>query len=189
MSNAVVQYTRKGLEEIVSAKNSGLKAQITHVGAGDRSYTPSAEQTQLSNERQRVAIIDTEDLSPTQIRLGAKFEGTLEYEVREVGFYLASGTLLAVYSVPGKLLNYKSPNNAWVQMFTLDISPLPTDSITLVRGEDNINLMLAGELAKMGAAQIAEMHRGVQRDDVLAQLQADMKLHNHKLFLMQKGAL
>jgi len=151
---SVVQYTDAGLAELVSAKNLGIHGAITHMAAGDKSYTPQASQETLVNEKQRVEIEDSEDLSSTQIRMGARFSGELEYEVREIGFFLESGTLLAIYSVPNKLLTYKSANSDWVQKFTLDISMLPTDSVTIQVGTENINLMLSEELASMTVAFI-----------------------------------
>ena len=162
MSAPIVQYTKAGLAELISAKNQGIKGAIKWIAAGDRSYKPSVDQTRLYNEKQRELITDWEELSPTQLRMGAVFKGNLEYEVREVGFFLESGTLLAVYSVPNTLLTYKSANASWLQKFTLDISPLPTDSVSVVLGADNINLFLAEELAIMGTAQIGNMARHVE---------------------------
>ena len=142
MIPTAVQYTSAGLAELISAKNAGLKGAISHVAAGSSSYTPSATQTSLVSEQQRVPVSDWEELSLTQLRLGAVFDGDKEYEVREVGFYLETGTLLAVYSAPNTLLTYKSTSANWVQKFTLDISPLPTGSLTVVVGTENINPMM-----------------------------------------------
>ncbi|WP_417526931.1 phage tail protein [Marinomonas shanghaiensis] len=158
---SIVQYTSAGLSELISAKNQGIHGVITHIAAGDRSYTPTANQTSLVNERQRVAVASYEELSSTQLRLAAVFDGDLEYEVREVGFYLESGTLLAVYSAPSTLLTYKSVNSDWIQKFTLDISALPTNSVTVVVGTNNVNLMMTEELAVMATAQIGCMARQV----------------------------
>ncbi|HFQ4959200.1 TPA: phage tail protein [Vibrio vulnificus] len=157
----VVQYTNAGLAELISARNKGLHGAITQIAAGDRSYTPSPTQTALKNERQRVAIADHEDYSPTKLRMAAAFKGTLEYEVREVGFFLESGTLLAVFSKPDTLLTFKSANGAWVQKFTLDISPLPTGSVTVELGSENLNLLITEELATMAASNVANMARHV----------------------------
>lgn len=161
MSEPRVQFTNIGLAELLSAKNTGIKAEITHIAAGDKSYKPEVSQVALRAERQRETIVDFEELSPTQLRMAAKFAGELEYEVREIGFYLATGTLLAVYSAPNTLLTYKSKNSSWIQKFTLDISPLPTDSVTVVVGTENLNLMLAEEMASMATAQIDNMTRHI----------------------------
>lgn len=154
MSEPRVQFTNAGLAELISAKNAGIKGAIKYIAAGDRSYTPQTGQTALQRERQRVEIVDYEEISLTQLRMGAKFTGPLEYEVREIGFYLESGTLLAVYSVPNTLLTYKSANSSWIQKFTLDISPLPTGSVTVVVGTENLNLMMTEEIAAAAAAFI-----------------------------------
>lgn len=162
MSNPIVQYTTAGLAELISARKQGIQGKIKWCAAGDHSYSPSASQTQLQNERQRELISDWESLSPTQLRMGIAFKGDLEYEVREIGFFLDSGTLLAVYSVPNTLLAYKSSNASWLQKFTLDIAPLPTNSITVEVGTENINLMMTDELATMAAAQVDNMARHVE---------------------------
>ncbi|ENX3946326.1 phage tail protein [Photobacterium damselae] len=155
----VVQFTKAGLAELISAKNQGLKGALKWVAAGDRSYQPSPDQKSLYSERQRELISDWEEISPTQLRMGAAFKGNLEYEVREVGFFLESGTLLAVYSRPNQLLTYKSASASWIQKFTLDVSPLPTDSITFIEGNNDLNLLLGEELATIATAQIGNMAR------------------------------
>lgn len=156
---AILRYTNAGLAELISAKNEGLMGAITHVAAGTEKYTPSHQQTQLRNEKQRVLVADYEDLGATQIRLAARFDGDLEYEVGEVGFYLSTGTLLAVYSAPGETLTYKSAYSHWLQRFTLDLTPLPSESVTVNVGVPNVNLLMASELATVGAATISNMAR------------------------------
>ena len=158
---SVLTYTNAGLAELIAAKNQGLRGAITHVAAGTDKYTPSTQQTQLRNEKQRVVVADYEDLGQTQLRIAARFDGDAEYEVGEVGFSLESGTLLAVYSVPGTTLTYKSANSHWLQRFTLDISPLPTESITVTVGVENINLLMVEEFAELSTASIANMARHV----------------------------
>lgn len=151
----VVQYTNAGLAELISARNQGLKGAIKYIAAGDRSYTPAADQKALKNELQREEIQDWEELSLTQLRMGAVFKGNKEYEVREVGFFLESGTLLAVYSAPNTLLTYKSANASWLQKFTLDVSPLPSNSVTVVVGTENANLLMAEEMMNAAIATIS----------------------------------
>ncbi|WP_318438156.1 phage tail-collar fiber domain-containing protein [Photobacterium leiognathi] len=159
MSSSVVLFTQAGLAELISTKNEGLKGTIKWIAAGDKSYQPTPTQTGLLNEKQRERVSDWEMLSPTQLRMAAVFKGDLEYEVREVGFFLDTGTLLAVYSVPDTLLAYKSANASWLQKFTLDISPLPSNSVTIDVGTDNMNLLLGEELSAIAAAQIGNMSR------------------------------
>ncbi|WOE80825.1 hypothetical protein RZO07_06245 [Pseudomonas protegens] len=157
----LVRFTSAGLDEVLAAKNQGLKGQITHIGAGTGRYDPSGSETTLRDERQRVAIVDYEDLGSNQLRMAALFDGPDEYEIGEFGFYLASGTLLAVYSVAGKLLTYKAGAARVLQKFTLDISPLPAASVTVVVGNENLNVLLAEELATLSTASIDQMTRGL----------------------------
>jgi len=48
-----------------------------------------------------------------------------------------------------------------LQKFTLDVSPLPAESVTIVVGSENLNVLLAEELAALSAASIDNMARGV----------------------------
>ena len=157
----LVRFTSKGLDEVLQAKNQGLKGEITHIAAGTGRYTPTGNETALRNERQRVAIVDYEDLGDRQLRMAALFDGDGEYEIGEFGFYLASGTLLAVYSVAGQLLTYKAAAARVLQKFTLDISPLPADSVTVIVGSENLNILMVDELASLSAASVDNMARGV----------------------------
>ncbi|WP_288854944.1 hypothetical protein [uncultured Pseudomonas sp.] len=155
----LVRFTSKGLDEVLQAKNQGLKGEITHIGAGTGRYNPDGTEVALRDERQRVAIVDYEDLGERQLRMAALFDGDGEYEIGEFGFYLASGTLLAVYSVVGKLLTYKAAAARVLQKFTLDVSPLPADSVTVVVGSENFNILIAEELASVATANIDNMAR------------------------------
>ncbi|MCP1514865.1 phage tail protein [Pseudomonas rhodesiae] len=155
----LVRFTSKGLDEVLQAKNQGLKGEITHIGAGTGRYNPDGSEVALRDERQRVAIVDYEDLGNHQLRIAALFDGDGEYEIGEFGFYLASGTLLAVYSVAGKLLTYKAAAARVLQKFTLDVSPLPGDSVTIVVGTESLNVLIANELAVIATANIDNMAR------------------------------
>jgi hypothetical protein len=157
----LVRFTSAGLDEVLTAKNQGLKGEITHIGAGTGRYNPDGTETALRDERQRVAIVDYEDLGSRQLRMAALFEGADEYEIGEFGFYLTSGTLLAVYSVAGKLLTYKAAAARVLQKFTLDISPLPADSVTVVVGAENLNILISEEITALATANIDNMARHV----------------------------
>ena len=158
----LVRFTSAGLGEVLQAKNQGLKGEITHIGAGTARYDPNVSETALRDERQRVAIVDYEDLGTGQLRMGALFSGPDEYEIGEFGFYLASGTLLAIYSIAGKLLTYKAGAARVLQKFTLDVSPLPADSVTVVIGSENLNILLSDEFTALACADIDNMARHVE---------------------------
>lgn len=158
----LVRFTSAGLAEVLQAKNQGLKGEITHIGAGTARYDPNGSETALRDERQRVAIVDYEDLGLGELRMGALFSGSDEYEIGEFGFYLASGTLLAVYSVAGKLLTYKAAAARVLQKFTLDVSPLPAESVTVIVGSENLNILLSEEITALACADIDNMARHVE---------------------------
>lgn len=158
----LVRFTSAGLAEVLQAKNQGLKGEITHIGAGTARYDPNGSETALRDERQRVAIVDYEDLGAGELRMGALFSGPDEYEIGEFGFYLASGTLLAVYSVAGKLLTYKAAAARVLQKFTLDVSPLPAESVTVMVGSENLNILLSEEFTALACADIDNMARHVE---------------------------
>lgn len=158
----LVRFTSAGLEEVLQAKNQGLKGEISHIAAGTGRYDPNGSEKALRDERQRVAIVDYEDLGTGQLRMGALFSGPDEYEIGEFGFFLASGTLLAVYSVAGKLLTYKAAAARVLQKFTLDISPLPANSVTVVVGSENLNILMTEEFTALACADIDNMARHVE---------------------------
>lgn len=59
----------------------------------------------------------------------------------------------------GKLLTYKAAAARVLQKFTLDISPLPADSVTVVVGAENLNVLLTEEFATVATANINNMAR------------------------------
>lgn len=147
----VLQFTEAGLAACIAAKDKGLKAQITHMAFGSAAYAPNKNQTQLSQLREKIEISDYQDAGKS-LRVAGVFAGNLEYAIREIGIYLADGTLLGVYSQAGKTLGYRTPAVKVVQWFTLNIEALPTDSITVVVGIENLNLILDAEFIAGAAA-------------------------------------
>lgn len=157
----LIRFTAAGLAELVQAKNQGIKGEISHVAAGSGRYNPTGAETALKAEKQRVAVNDYEDLDAGSLRIAALFDGDLEYEVGEFGFFLSTGTLLGVYSQAGVLQTYKAATARILQRFTLNISALPTDSVTVVVGDNSLNLLVAEELAQLATASVDNMARHV----------------------------
>lgn len=155
----LIRFTSAGLAELVQAKNQGLKGEITHIAAGTARYDPTGAETALKAEKQRVAVGDYEDLGAGSLRIAGLFDGPLEYEVGEFGFFLSTGTLLGVYSQAGVLQTYKAATARILQRFTLNISALPTDSVTVVVGSENLSVLVAEELAELATASVDNMAR------------------------------
>ena len=153
MAGLKLQFTQAGLEQLLSAQDRGLKAEITHMAFGDSAYAPTKSQTALVSEKERIEVADYQG-DGQNLRLAGKFEGALEYAIREIGIFLADGTLLGVYSQAGKTLGYRTPVVKILQWFTL-----PSDTLTVVVGTENLNLILDEEFAQLAEVQINTLHR------------------------------
>ncbi|HFQ4969131.1 TPA: phage tail protein [Vibrio vulnificus] len=163
MAGLKLQFTEAGLAKLLSEKDKGLKGEITHMAFGDGDYTPSKTQTALLREKERIEVADYQG-DGKNLRMAGVFEGNLEYAIREIGIFLSDGTLLGVYSQQGKTLGYRTPVVRVVQWFTLNIEALPTDSVTVVVGSENLNLVIDEEFAQMATVQINTMHRQLQQE-------------------------
>jgi hypothetical protein len=163
--------TRKGLEECISAKSKGIKAELKWVSAGDRAYTPNPEQTTLQNEKQKVEFGEYKDGDGPMIQAVAKFSGEEEYPIRELGFWLESGTLFGVISAPNTTLNYKVKNGHCIQPITLNLSALPSNTVTVIVGTENLNILIDEEFIKMATAQVDTMHRQILQEFRLLDLE------------------
>lgn len=163
--------TRQGLDECINAKAQGIELNLKWVSAGDRAYTPNPDQTTLVNEIQRVEFGEYKKLATNQLQAVAKFSGPQEYSVKELGFWLESGTLLGVISAVNTTLNYKAKDGHCIQPFTLNLSALPTDSINVVVGTENINILIDEEITRMAIAQVDTMHRQITQEFRLLELE------------------
>lgn len=163
MAGLKLQFTEAGLAKLLSEKDKGLMGEITHMAFGDGDYNPNKTQSALSNEKERIEIADYQG-DNKNLRMAGKFDGELEYAIREIGIFLSDGTLLGVYSQAGKTLGYRTPIVKVMQWFTINIEALPTDSVTVVVGTENLNLIVDEELAQMATVQINALNRQVQQE-------------------------
>lgn len=162
------QITKAGLAAIWNATSTGLSAEISHIGLGSSGYTPSADQKTLRAQMVKYPISGGEKLSSTLIHLTAVADDSAAFWVKEVGFFLSDGTLLAVWSHPTEALTYKSANTELLLAYDLSLEALPADSVTITSTAAGLNLTLAEPLAAQATAMIAELMRGLQRQDRLA---------------------
>ena len=159
--------TKAGLAAILTATKTGLAAEISHIALGSQAYTPSADQKTLRNEVARFPISSGEKLSGTLLHLTAVADGATAYWVKEVGIFLKDGTLLAVWSHLTEALAYKAANIDLLLAYDLSLAALPADSVTIVSSAAGLNLTLAGPLAALSTALIAEQVRGMEKGDRL----------------------
>jgi len=170
--------TKTGLGAVWNQTNTGLSAQITHVVLGTAGYTPSNSQKSLRAQVAKYPIAGGERLSDTLIHLTALADGDAEFWVREIGFVLADGTLLAVWSHPTEILTYKAAGTDLLLAYDLSLSALPADSVTIVSGAAGLNLTLAAPLAAMAGALLGEQLRNLQQQDEFTALAKQQQIAN-----------
>lgn len=137
--------TLAGLNAVFNAEGDGLQARITHMVLGDQGRTPSPSHTSLGNQRRRIAIADGEKTADRQLHITGVVDGDgPEFWVREVGFELEDGTLLALWSSTQPLA-YVSNNVPLLLAFDLRLDALPADSVTIVTTGTNLSLAAWGE--------------------------------------------
>ena len=171
MSTAIIP-TLLDAARFINDTGTGITARrITHIALGDVGYVPSAKQTALRRELARYPISGGRRISDTQLHVTALADDGTEFYVREVGFVLDNGALLAVWSDPEHSLCYKSALHQLLLAFDLDISALPAGSVTIEAPEHNLNLSVAAELAQLAAANLSSMLRDMQQDDRLLQIE------------------
>ncbi|MDG9890419.1 phage tail protein [Pseudomonas juntendi] len=159
--------TKAGLAAIWNATSTGLKAEIAYIGLGDQGFTPTVDQTTQRGLVAQYPVAGGEKLSSSLIHLTALADDGKAFWVRSVGFYLADGTLFAVWSSTGDPLTFKPAAGDLLLAYDLSLEALPADSVTIVSSATGLNLTLAGPLAAQASALVAEMMRGVQRQDQL----------------------
>ena len=168
--------TKAGLAAIWRADNTGVAAEITHVVLGTAGYTPRNDQKSLQAQVAKYPIAGGERLSSTQIHLTAVADGEPAFWVREVGFLLSDGTLLAVWSHPTEALTYKPADADLVLAYDVSLAALPADSVTIISTPGGLNLTLAGPLAAQASALIAEQLRGLQQQDQIVDQAARQRI-------------
>jgi|26BtaG_2_1085354.scaffolds.fasta_scaffold00091_22 hypothetical protein len=162
MTALVPTLTLAGLNAVFNAEGDGLQARITHIVLGDKARDPKPTHTSLGNQRRRVAIADGKKLADRQLHVTGVVDGDgPEFWVREVGFQLEDGTLLAIWS-DQQPLAYVSNNVPLLLAFDLRLDALPADSVTIVTTGADLSLAAWGEqYTATAAATVANMARQV----------------------------
>lgn len=159
--------TKAGLAAIWNATSTGLQAEIAYIGLGSQGYTPTVDQKTLRAQVVKYPIAGGEKLSSSLIHLTALADDDKAFWVREIGIYLADGTLFAVWSSPDTPLTYKAAGTEILMAYDLSLEALPADSVTIVSTAAGLNLTLAGPLVAMATALISSQLRDVQQQDRL----------------------
>lgn len=147
--------TDAGLQAVFAASNTGLQAEITHIAVGDRGYAPDKEATKLQSERVRIPVADATRVGETQIHLTGILDGDVQFWVREIGFILSDGTLLALWSNAEAPLAYKSEGVDLFLAFDLTLSALPAQSVTVLGPVQTLSAELEQAAANLDASMEA----------------------------------
>ncbi|WP_417842030.1 phage tail protein [Terasakiella sp.] len=124
--------TAAGLAAVSNADGNGLQAIIAEIAVGDAGYEPDGTETGLQNELARVDCSAGGAISPNSVLVEAMIAaGAPSFFIREIGFFLDDGTLLAVWSSEGQTVGYRSDLAPWFFKFVLGWESLPTDAITV----------------------------------------------------------
>lgn len=162
MSALIPVITTKGLAAVFSQTNTGLSAEITHIALGDSGRNPSKNEIGLVNERMRISVADGMRVDDHQIHITGLADGDTEFWVKEIGFILSDGTMLAVWA-DTQPLAYKSAQVPLLLAFDLALAALPAQSVTVVGTGANLSLAATGEqFAAQAAASVDNMARHVQ---------------------------
>ncbi|MDD9158562.1 hypothetical protein PVK64_20615, partial [Aliivibrio sp. S4TY2] len=92
-----------------------------------------------------------------QLHFEVLFDGEIEYEAREIGYFLEDGTLFAVDSREGNIISIKRADTIITEVFDLTLSGSEIDTITVeLIGAVNATEHVPG-IAKIATdAQVAE---------------------------------
>lgn len=159
--------TAAGLNAVINTTNDGLQARIVSIALGDSAWLPDHSATSLVNERARVPITGSTRVNPSQLHVTAVERGEVEYWVREIGFYLEDGTLLAVWSQPDvdRPLAYKAADVDLLLGFDLVLSALPAESVVIEdAGGLNLGPATTGVAGVVQLATVAEVQDGTRND-------------------------
>lgn len=167
MTALIPTITDSGLRAVLAADNTGLDAVISHIALGNQAHTPDRSQTTLQNEQMRMTVASGSRVGDHQIHLEALAQGDGDFWVREVGFFLATGELLAVWSDPDTPLAYKAPGQDLLLAFDLSLSALPAESVTVEVTGPALNLYLATELVRLANAHVRQAIRETRNFDIL----------------------
>ncbi len=150
MSDALVPViTNAGLAAVVNAQATGVKATIAQIGVGQGivtngvgvGYTPSAQATALQSEVIRVPLLSGTAIPPAGFRMLARVPASsapASYTIWEVGFYLDTGVLLAVWSTPAFPLAAKTGLADIDIALDLFLEQLPVGSMAIAVQEPDI---------------------------------------------------
>ena len=161
--------TEQGKDALFAAMTADEAVRVTDIALGDVGWPATAAATTLQHECQRVPITGSRQLQDRQQHLTTIVQGEASYWVRELGVYLADGTLLAVWSDEQHTLAWKAANVDLILAFDIALTDLPTDKL-VIEATDSLNLAPATQAQKglIRLATIEEAQAGILDNVALA---------------------
>jgi hypothetical protein len=109
MSALIIVVTDAGRAAQVNADHDGtLPVRVASIGVTAIAFSPSKTQLTIPGEIKRLATIKGGAVAPDTLHVTIRDDSTDTYSVRGIGFYLADGTLFAVYGQTDVLLEKSS---------------------------------------------------------------------------------
>ena len=169
MANRVLEFiiTDAGLAATFDETNTGAKVTWSHIALGSglagKSYVPSGTETALRGEFMRRAIGGGERIASNEILLQCLFSGVETGVIREVGLFTSTGVLWALWSGPAIGEKYADVDYVFAQ--SIVVEGIDLDRLSWVAGGANVNILVAGPLALLGA-EIARMQRRIVESEI-----------------------
>lgn len=123
--------TDKGKAAIKNGLDSKKAPQITAVGFGSNGYSPSKSQTSLQKQIKKLTTVGGQAAGANMLHVTVQDESTDTYSVKEMGIYLADGTLFAVYSQKDVIIEKSAEA---LVMLAIDIAVEDIDATKLTFG-------------------------------------------------------
>lgn len=171
--------TESGFLAAVDAKTAGFAVEIAEVAVGDAGYlvpvnaAGRATQEALIGERQRVSVQDVREVGDGQKDISFVLNGADEYLIKEVGFYLADGTLFAVTSHPTLALMWKTANTRAAIALELVFEAVEPGAVNIVSSGPPLTLLVTHELAVISNFCMRNALEGLRVADRLKQMTGD----------------
>ncbi|MEZ0150122.1 MAG: hypothetical protein AB9Q19_12530 [Candidatus Reddybacter sp.] len=128
-----ITITDAGIAEIVNAVNTGTDpVLVSEIGLGSGEYTPSAAQTAMVSETKRLTTFGGTVVADDTIHVLIKDESTDAYSVTEIGLFTDSGTLLAIYSQTGSIMEKNASSSL---LLAVDIALASISAASLTFGD------------------------------------------------------
>ena len=168
MDTLAPKITDAGLAAVFNASNTGLAANISHIafgdgntGSGPAGYTPSGTETALRNERARAAVGGGRRVAPHEIEVQALLDDGPSFWIREVGFLLEDGTLLALWSDEDTPMAYKTAGVPLAVAYYLAMQGVPSDAVGITVSGPSVNITMADNVASTATEIIRLQRRAV----------------------------